>query len=78
MQIPSFRILYEHHDEVKTLADIPEWTFAECNPYGDVLGKLRFRVGDFAYSTCINYPPQKQARAEEYRVKRIIGKIICE
>ena len=78
MRIPSFCVICEHQDEVKTLADIPEWTLAECNLNGAVLGELRFRVGNFAYSTCTNYPPQKQDKARNYQVKQIIGKIICE
>jgi len=79
MKVPSFHVKLVENVKGKTLADLPEWTLAECS-YDKMTSLMRFRVRDFAYSAdrTSGRSPMKQDPAKKYAVKRVIGKIICK
>ena len=79
MKLLNFCIEEEKQPK-KTLADLPEWTVAECfYPHStDNTTILRFRVRDKAYTADSYGIPNRQCLASEYVVKEVIGRIVCK
>jgi len=79
MEVPTFCVELTEGAKEKTLADIPEWTLAECIYSHNAYSVMRFRIGDYAYSADVKgEKPIKQSLSltKEYTIKKIIGQII--
>jgi len=77
MKVPTFCVELPEKAKEKTLADIPEWTLAECDYSYNMHSILRFRIGDYAYSAdAKKEKPMRQNLAKVYTVKKVIGQIV--